>query len=346
MPALSFRQAGLVLRRNGASASHEQIRDLQQALRSLGYLKSGIDGVFGDGVEAAIKALQWDLLSNDGASTANDGQAPVRAIDYNRGRVSTVTGAADQGLVECIAEILDDPKFPKLPFAPDAAAANARFVADLAGASFEGAPVPFLVAILKQESALRHYHEPGAGDRDTFITVGLDTNDSAHPERITSRGYGAGQHTLFHHPPQPKEIEDYMLDAAGNVRQAALRLREKFDHFLLGATSGTCSEDRIAEAGRAPLRLCKFGCDDARHLKDCRQCAHAAGTSAIQCGVTPLYPGAGDLYQPTAYYASTSYAGVPIRKNLGCDWPYAARRYNGAGMNSYHYQAKILKNLL
>jgi hypothetical protein len=36
---------------------------------------------------------------------------------------------------------------------------------------------------------------------------------------------------------------------------------------------------------------------------------------------------------------------VPVRKNIGCDWPYAIRRYNGAGINSYHYQAKVLKNL-
>ena len=42
----------------------------------------------------------------------------------------------------------------------------------------------------------------------------------------------------------------------------------------------------------------------------------------------------------------TSYTAVPIRKNIGCDWPYAVRRYNGAGMNSYHYQVKVLKNVL
>ena len=28
-----------------------------------------------------------------------------------------------------------------------------------------------------------------------------------------------------------------------------------------------------------------------------------------------------------------------------CDWPYAARQYNGAGLNSYHYQIAILKSL-
>lgn len=345
MPVPSFRQPGLLLSRSGA-AGPAQIQDFQRALRSLGYLKSGIDGVFGGGVAAAVKALERDLLSNDGKSTAGDGNAPVRVIDYNRGRITGVSGEADGALVECISEMLDDPKFPKLPFVRDAAAANSKFVAELAAATIEGVPVPFLIAIFEQESALRHYHEPGAGDQDAFITIGLDANDAAHPERITSRGYGVGQHTLFHHPPQPAEITNYIIDPAGNVRQAAARLREKFAHFLCGLTGGTCSEDRIAEVGRAPLRVCKYATEDSRCLKDCRQCARAAGLINIECGVTPLYDGAAQTYQTTQYYGNTSYSKVPIPKNFGCDWPFAARRYNGAGMNSYHYQAKVLKNLL
>jgi hypothetical protein len=31
---------------------------------------------------------------------------------------------------------------------------------------------------------------------------------------------------------------------------------------------------------------------------------------------------------------------------LQCDWPYATRRYNGGGPNSFNYQAIVLKNLL
>ena len=37
---------------------------------------------------------------------------------------------------------------------------------------------------------------------------------------------------------------------------------------------------------------------------------------------------------------------VPVRGEIPCDWPYAVRRYNGAGVNSYHYQAIVLRNLL
>jgi hypothetical protein len=37
---------------------------------------------------------------------------------------------------------------------------------------------------------------------------------------------------------------------------------------------------------------------------------------------------------------------VPDRADFQCDWPYAVRRYNGGGPNSFNYQAIILLNLL
>jgi hypothetical protein len=81
-------------------------------------------------------------------------------------------------------------------------------------------------------------------------------------------------------------------------------------------------------------------------MTDCRQCALDAGRVDIKADVTPWYEGSSHAYQATQYYKSANYRRVPIRKNIGCDWPYAARRYNGSGINSYHYQVKILKNLL
>ena len=71
-----------------------------------------------------------------------------------------------------------------------------------------------------------------------------------------------------------------------------------------------------------------------------------AGQMDIQEGVTLLYKGSAFKFVPTQYYRAASYTSVPIRKNIGCDWPYAVRRYNGAGMNSYHYQVIVLKNVL
>lgn len=345
MPDLSYRQSGLVLERGGGTASREQVRDLQRDLRALGYLRSGIDGVFGGGTELAVRSLQRDLLMNDGASTGDDGDAPVRVVDYNRGRVSDVTGQADQALVACLSDILDDPQFPTLPSSENPVEANEQALSQIARLPSPEVPSPFLVAILRQESDLQHFHVPGSGDDDTYISIGLDFNDPDRPDRITSRGYGVGQYTLFHHPPRSDEVAEFMVDVGGNVRRAIAELLDKFEHFVNGSTSGTRADDRIAEAGAGPLRLCKYASDDPRYMRDCRQCAAAAGMADIEAGETPVYAGAELVYEPTQYYHQASFTDVPVRKDLGCDWPYAARRYNGSGINSYLYQVRILQNL-
>jgi hypothetical protein len=46
------------------------------------------------------------------------------------------------------------------------------------------------------------------------------------------------------------------------------------------------------------------------------------------------------------YYPTADYSGVPDRAEFLCDWPYAVRRYNGSGVDSYHYQTHVLLNLL
>ena len=345
MPDLSYRQPGLVLKRSGTAATERQIRDLQRDLRRLGYLKNGIDGVFGEGTERAVRALQHDLLMNEGKSTGGDGAAPVRVLDYNRGRVMQVTGEIDQALVECIADMLDDPNCPTLPCAENPAEENRKIIAQITAMPSQDVPIPFLLAILTQESGLKHFIEPKPGDDDTFIVVGLDTN-SSQPDAITSRGYGAGQYTLFHHPPRKEEVRDCMLDPGKNLQMTVAKLREKFDNFVIGPTTGTHADDRLAEYGKGPLRLCKYTPDDSRYMKDCKQCLQAASLQDIKQGVTLLYKGSSYTYQPTQYYSVAFYRDVPVRKNVGCDWPYAVRRYNGAGINSYHYQVRVLKHLL
>ncbi len=345
MSALTYQQAGFVLKRPGSGASDAQIRDLQRHLRALGYLRQGIDGAFGGGTEGAVKGLQHDLLHNDGGG--KDGQAPVRVRDYNDGRVAAVTGEVDQGLAACIADMLDDAAFAKLPAADDPAAKNREVASAVALAASDTVPAPFLLAILERESDLKHFREPHGGDEDRFIVVGLDTNkDEKHI--ITSRGYGVGQYTLFHHPPRAEEVEGFMLDVGRNVAKAIDELREKFDGFVNGATPGTQADDRLAEFGTEALRLCKFAADDPRFMKDCKNCAQEAGAQDIEENVTPWHDGTASTYRSTQYsdYSRLDFSGVPVRKDFECDWPYAVRRYNGSGPNSYNYQALVLKKLL
>ena len=344
MSQLSYQQPGLTVQKGGADATKQQIKDLQRDLRSLGYLKSGIDGKFGNLTRSAVQALQYDLLFNEGKSTGNDGSAPVMVIDYNRNRVVDVTGVVDQDLAGCISDMLEDPDIPLLPKADNPKEENGKIADRILGMSSDEVPIPFLAAILKQESGVKHFSEPGHGDEDTYITVGMDTN-SDRKHIITSRGYGLGQYTLFHHPPRKEEVEGFMLDAGKNLVKAMDELKDKFDHFVNGATSGTRADDRIAEYGSGELRRCKYAATDLRYLKDCKQCLKNAGVEEIRMGVTPFYRGCENVFYVTQYYKKRVYYNVPVRRNIGCDWPYAVRRYNGSGVNSYHYQARVLKHL-
>ncbi|MGB9145888.1 MAG: hypothetical protein WCC14_08715, partial [Acidobacteriaceae bacterium] len=78
-----------------------------------------------------------------------------------------------------------------------------------------------------------------------------------------------------------------------------------------------------------------------RSMSDCAQCMSSAGQMNIVAGVTPFYAGCAETYAATQYHAG-SYANVPVRANLLCDWAYAVRRYNGSGVNSWDYQAEVL----
>jgi peptidoglycan hydrolase-like protein with peptidoglycan-binding domain len=336
-----YQRPGLVLQRAG-NAPADIVRALQRDLRALGYLRSGTDGVFGGGTEAAVRALQYDLLHNDGRGS--DGDAPVAVRDFNATpagmAVSAVNGIFDQALADCLVRLLAHDDVPKLPSSMSPTTDNAHVQAAIAACASASVPIPFISAIVRQESGGQHYVVPTASSDDNFIVVGLDRNGAA--DQVTSRGYGIGQFTLFHHPPRTDEVRDVMLDPVRNVQRAQLELREKFDRFVVGPSDR--ADDRSAEHPLLPLRVCRYAPSDARHLRDCRHCANSVRKLAISTG-TPLFAGASGSYQPTPYYATVHYTEVPDRAEFLCDWPYAVRRYNGGGVNSYHYQTRVLLKL-
>ena len=182
--------------------------------------------------------------------------------------------------------------------------------------------------------------------RDSYITVGLDRNRKDQGDAITSRGYGAGQYTLFHHPPRQDEVDGVMTDVGKNVMRAVGELRDKFLHFVNGASSDTQASDRLTERGHGPLATCRFAPSAPEYMRACRTCAEQAGTQRISMGVTPTYAGSPSTYERTQYYDFDHLDGVPVRSKIECDWPYAVRRYNGGGPNSYDYQALVLRYLL
>lgn len=320
------------------------VRVLQKDLRELGYLKRNIDGQFGGGTRLAVQRLQFDLLHNHGESSSGDGAAPVRMIDYNRG-VTAVTGMVDTALANSIEALLDEPLVPRLPQSADPKSANASAIALVSGTASTVAPPPYLLAMFLQESGGEHFAQPRAsGDIDSFLTIGLDTN-AASVEQVTSRGYGLGQYTLFHHPPTQAEVADFMLDPLRNAQKAFAELRDKFNHFLVGSSSATRADDRDAEHPLLALRLCRYGPGDPRYLSACQACASQTQKIDIT-SATPLYHLSSQTYGEATNYPNPTYAGVPDRADFQCDWPYALRRFNGIGPNSFNYQAKVLTNLL
>ena len=152
-------------------------------------------------------------------------------------------------------------------------------------------PRPFLLAIFLQESGGLHFRVPSGDNADNFIVVGLDHGDHGRPDRITSRGYGIGQFTLFHHPPTATEVATVMVDPVKNVQRAVKELRSKYELFVAGSTSGQQADDRIREIGdRRRSGPAASRPDDRRYMTDCARCA-AEHLVDIRAGA-PVYRGA------------------------------------------------------
>lgn len=322
------------------------VRALQRDLRALGYLGKGIDGDFGQGTERAVRALQYDLLHHAGGNGA-----PLAIREYCGGRVTAVTGVVESGLAACIDDMINATAFVKVPSSATPSDDNKRALDAVRAMTNLAVPKPFLLAVLGQESNWRHFAVPKPANEDNFVTLGLDRNDKANPDHITSRGYGMGQYTFSHHPLTVDEMRTYVMDPVQNVRKAVDELLEKFNGFIIGRSSGKRADDRIREVDGPgatafkPLRRCRYDEGDARYMNDCKACMQAAGTQTVKTG-DPVYLGARTKYAPTQYHPETKYEGVPVRKNIPCDWSYAIRRYNGGGVNSYHYQTQVLLRVL
>ncbi len=88
-----YRQSQLKLAK-GTTVPRDFVQVLQRDLLRQGYLRGALDAMFGAETERDVRALQWDLLFNDGRGV--DGGALVPLRDFNRGRVAVVNGGRDE----------------------------------------------------------------------------------------------------------------------------------------------------------------------------------------------------------------------------------------------------------
>jgi hypothetical protein len=127
-----------------------------------------------------------------------------------------------------------------------------------------------------------------------------------------SRGYGLGQFTIFHHPPHPAEVSDFIVDPVRNVVKAHTEFREKFDKFVANPPPGG-ADDRHAEHPDEPLRMCKFSPGDPRFLRDCRACAAEAPKLTIRAD-TPVMTGSATKYGDQSLYRDTRLPACPTAR--------------------------------
>jgi hypothetical protein len=90
---------------------------------------------------------------------------------------------------------------------------------------------------------------------------------------------------------------------------------------------------------RSGIALRRDGDPEPSLVRALQQDLRKLGATAV------LHSGTTETLHPTQYHPSTTYKAVPDRSMLGCDWPYALRRYNGGGVNSYHDQYEALQRL-
>lgn len=314
------------------------VADLRYDLASLGYYTGSFAGGWTESLDAAIRSVRYDLTDPDSALSAryNGAGSVVRTPSSGGSRL-------EPQLARCLDAMIGDPGFAKLPVSASPTAANRRALA-LAESAGDGiAPMRFLMAIFQHETGARHFREDDAG-APGFMTLCLDRNDGAAPDHITSRGYGLGQHTLFRQPPIQADIDSQILDPVANAKSAAYLLRDRFDYGLVSANPALRANDRFSEWPISPLRLCKYASADPRYLSDCKACAAKAGTVDVTPG-HPVYPGASLAWADTPAQSCDALQAAPDRTGFQCDWPYAVRRYNGGGIESYHYQLRVLLNL-
>ncbi len=279
-----------------------------------------------DKVKLAVKSVKHDLVNT-----------PFLESNFNNGKISSVDDRIDLAFVSILEDMRNDSRVGVVYRVGGFDRENSLIRGSLDSFNTEYFPVPLSKAILYEETGLKWYRKDG------YPTVGLDYNDKKISHRITSRGLFLSQRTFFSYPIQQSELDGFnSLDT--DMRFFSSHLRSKYNNFVVSNKVASRDDLRHFSFGGSKLRGCKYDSSDARYMKDCKNCVFSLNKRTYVEG-DRLAKGSGWKFRKTKYHRRDVYKSMPDFKEFPCDYLFAIRRYNGGGINSFHYLMQVLEHL-
>jgi len=278
---------------------------------------------FNSKLSSAVKSLKWELINNRSLSRF--------------GNYSAVNDTVTNALVVTMESMVQDPEIGVVYGTKDYEGANSKVELRIKGFSSEEFPQPLMGAILYEETGLRWFRPDG------YPTIGLDFNDKSNPERITSRGFFVSQRTLFKYPVDQSRI-DSMDSLDEDLNFFSRHLENKYKKYIVSSKPSVRDDLRLESFSKSELRGCKYSPDDSKYMIDCKNCVEGLKRRDYPLGVR-LAKGSSWKLRKTRYHKRDGYKNMPDFKEFPCDYLFAIRRYNGGGINSFHYLMQVLEHL-
>lgn len=304
-----------------------QTQDMIKLLREFMFLKEIKSSTVQDLETRAVKSLQHEILSNDSLKK------------FNQGRVTAVDGESSLGILAVLQDMSKSPSLARLSPALNPSKGNQAMKERLSGYLNSKFPTPLVMAVLTQETNLKWYRKDG------YPLVGLDYN-SDEDYIITSRGLFYSQRTIFSYPISKKEF-DSMNDLESDMEFFFDHIFGKYQNFVVSSSAKARDDLRysVPEFKDLDLRGCKYEESDSKYMKDCKACLKECPSKDYLMGDSLLGNGRW-IIKPTHYHRIQDYEGFPDFHHFPCDYVFTIRRYNGSGINSFHYLMRVLAHLL
>lgn len=275
-------------------------------------------------IKRGIKSLQFELLYNPELSKINY----TGKLDGERTHV----------LREALKKMWDCSDIPRITKVDNPSEANSKIREIIENKLKSSFPKPLVLAVLEQESNLMWYRKDG------YPTIGLDYNNKVQPYVITSRGLFLSQRTVFDYPFKQEQLNQYdSVEVDLNFVVDLLNL--KYDKFIVSKDPKTNDDLRSSSFGSEDLRGCKYETSDSRYKSDCKNCVWSGDLRDYKKDRSVLGDKKQWVLKSSQYHKIKQYLQFPDYSKFPCDYLFSIRRYNGSGINSFHYLMRVLKHL-